>query len=248
MRPEPVLLGLLGAVWGSFAGALAVRWPEGRSVARGRSACDACGRTLRAWELVPLLSGAALRWRCRTCGAPIDPVQPILEAGGVLVGVSAGLVADGWRAGAGAAFGWLLLALAALDWRALWLPDRLVAPLALGGLAAGLAGLEPSTPDRLLGGAAGFGSLWAIAAAYRRLRGRDGMGGGDPKLFGAVGLWLGWRMLPAVLTVAALLGLGWALFAAWRGRGVAADTELPLGALIAAAAYPAWALMLGATP
>lgn len=244
----PLLLALLGAIIGSFIATLVVRWPEGRSVAAGRSACDGCERTLAARDLVPLLSALASRGRCRTCGAVIDPVHWHVELACAVVGIAAGLAAPPVEAGAGAVFGWLLVALATLDLRAFWLPDRLTATLALAGIASGSAGLAPDLSDRLIGGAAGFVSLWAIAAAYKRLRGREGMGGGDPKLFGAIGLWLGWRMLPGVLLVASLIGLGVVLVQRARGRAVAADDALPLGTLLAAAAYPAWLAMVTVAP
>jgi len=241
-----VLLGGLGLILGSFIAALVVRWPEERSVASGRSACDACGRTLRAVELVPLLSAAWQRGRCRGCGAAIDPIHWQVEAAALAIGLSAGWIAPGATAIAGAVFGWLLLALAALDWRAFWLPDRLTVLLAATGLMGAATDLPPSPTDRLVGGLLGFGLLWAIAAGYRLWRKREGMGGGDPKLFGAIGLWLGWRMLPAVLLVAALIGLGVVLVRRLAGRPMAADDALPLGTLLAIAAYPAWLMMIEA--
>ena len=242
-------LALLGAIVGSFVATLVVRWPEGRSVLFGRSACDGCGRTLSARDLVPLLSALVSRGRCRTCGARIDPVHWQVELACALGGLSAGLVAaDPAQAVAGAVFCWLLVALAGLDWRKHWLPDRLIALLALAGVTAGVAGLAPDLFDRLVAGAAGFGSLWLIARGYRLFRGRDGMGGGDPKLFGAIGLWLGWRLLPSVLLLAGLLGLGIVLFRWLTGRAVARDDALPLGTLLAAAAYSAWLVMVGFAP
>ncbi|MDQ2893321.1 MAG: prepilin peptidase [Pseudomonadota bacterium] len=244
----PLGLALLGAIVGSFLAALVVRWPQGRSVMRGRSRCDACDCTLEPRDLVPLLSAAVLRGRCRTCGARIDPRHWQIELAALGIGMAAGLVAVGPVAIAGAGFGWMLLALAALDVEALWLPDRLTIPLALGGVTTGLIGIRPEMIDRLIGGAAGFGSLWLIAFAYRWLRGRDGMGGGDPKLFGAIGLWLGWRTLPAVLLIASLVGLALVLVAQVRGKPIARDTALPLGALLAIAAYPAWLAMIGLSP
>ena len=246
-----ILLALLGAIVGSFLATLVVRWPGGRSVVRGRSGCDGCGRALGAWELVPLVSWAAARGRCGACGGLIDRAHPGVELACLAVGLSAGLAAGWPQAAAGAVFGWLLVALAALDLRAWWLPDRLTATLAVTGALAGMAGAALGPPDlaeRLIGGAVGFGSLWVIAFAYRRIRGREGMGGGDPKLMGAIGLWLGWRLLPAVLLVAALIGLGWALIQWVRGRAVAGSDALPFGALLAAAAYPAWLIMVAAGP
>jgi leader peptidase (prepilin peptidase)/N-methyltransferase len=240
-------LGGLGAIAGSFLATLVIRWPEGREM-NGRSACDTCGRTLKAWELIPLLSAAALRGRCRECGAAIDPTHIGVEAACLVVGVTAGWFAPGIQGAAGAVFGWLLVTLAMLDWRAFWLPDRLVLPLALAGLAGGVAGLAPALVDRLLGGAGGFGVLWGVATAYRRMRGREGIGGGDPKLFGAIGLWLGWQLLPAVLLVSGLVGLGIVAFRAVARRPMAGSDPLPLGTLLAVAAYPAWIAMVALTP
>ncbi len=237
-------LGVLGAIAGSFIAALVIRWTEDRSVVRGRSACDACGHVLRARDLVPVLSWLALEGRCRDCGASIDARHLVIELIAVAIGVIAGLGSPGLEGAAGALFGWLLLALGALDLAAFWLPDRLTAALAMSGVATGLLGMAPDLHERLVGGLAGFGSLWLIAFAYRRLRGREGMGGGDPKLLGAIGLWLGWRMLPAVLLIGSLIGLGVALGAAMRGREVAGHTALPFGLFLAAAAYPAWVAML----
>ena len=235
-------LALLGTIAGSFLATIAIRWPAERSILRGRSACDGCGRTLTAVELVPLLGWAMSRGRCRTCDARIDPRHPLFEIGCAAIGALCGLVAPGAAGAFGALFGWLLLTLAALDAAELWLPDPLVLALALLGLASVPFAAPPLT-DRLIGGAAGFASLWGIAAAYRGLRGREGLGGGDPKLFGAIGLWLGWRMLPAVLLIAALVGLALALWQRARGRDIAADTALPLGTFLAVAAFPAWVVL-----
>lgn len=243
----PVLLALLGAIAGSFLATLVMRWPEGRSVVRGRSVCDGCGRVLSPRDLVPLLSGLAARGRCRGCGSRVDPVHGRVELACLLVGATAGLAAPWPQAAAGAVFGWLLAALAALDLRHWWLPDRLTAALALAGVASAAAG-PPELTDRLIGGAAGFGSLLLIAAAYKRVRGREGMGGGDPKLLGAIGLWLGWRLLPATLLLASMIGLGVVLFQHLRGRAVARDQAVPFGALLAAAAYPAWIVMVTSGP
>ena len=241
-------LGVLGAIVGSFVAALVTRWPDGRSVMQGRSACDGCGRTLRAVDLVPLLSALVLRGRCRSCRATISPVHWWIELAGLTIGVAAGLVVPGPVGVAGAVFGWLLLALASLDLVAFWLPDRLTLLLAATGLASGALGIDPPMSERLIGGIAGFGTLWLVAFGYRRIRGRDGMGGGDPKLFGAIGLWLGWQMLPAVLLIASMIGLGVVLAAHLKGRSMAADTALPFGALLAIAGYPAWLFMIGLTP
>jgi leader peptidase (prepilin peptidase)/N-methyltransferase len=69
---------LFGLAFGSFVNAAIDRIPRGRSL-NGRSACDACGRTLRAWELVPVLSFLLLRGRCSTCHAAISARTPLIE-------------------------------------------------------------------------------------------------------------------------------------------------------------------------
>lgn len=241
----PVLLGLLGAVIGSFLATYVVRWPAEQSVLRGRSECDACHATLGARDLVPLLSAVVARGRCRRCGARIDPVHWQIELGCLVVGVLAGFAVPGPIGLAGAVFGWLLLTLAALDLAYFVLPDVMTMTLAVGGVVTGVLGLEPALQDRLIGGAGGFVALWLIGAGYRLVRKRVGLGGGDPKMLGAIGLWLGWQMLPVVLFLAALTGLAMVLVEMVTGKRAALNDAKPFGALLAIAAYPAWLFLLG---
>lgn len=239
---------VLGAVAGSFLATLVLRWPAGRTLA-GRSRCDGCGRALAAWELVPLASYVAQRGRCRSCGAAIDPRHVAIEAAAAAIGAVALALAPGPVGFAGALFGWMLVALAVLDVEHLWLPDRLTAPLAVLGLATSLLGGPPPLPDRLIGAVAGWAALAAVGWGYRRLRRRVGLGGGDPKLLGAIGAWLGWAALPFVLLGASAIGLLHVISRAARGRHVGAADKLPLGALLAAAAWAIWCLgALGILP
>ncbi len=97
---------------------------------------------------------------------------------------------------ASAVFGWLLLFGITLDARHFWLPDRLTAGLGVAGLAANALGVGPGLGDALAGAAAGFVALWLVARVYRTMRGREGLGGGDPKFLAAIGAWLGWAALP----------------------------------------------------
>lgn len=232
----PAGLGLLGLILGSFIATIAIRWPAGRRVSTGRSECDACGKTLGAHELVPVLSYSVQRGKCRGCGARISAAHPLCELAGLMIGAVAGLSAPGWAGVAGAGFGLLLLALAVIDLRAFWLPDVLTAPLALAGLAFGQA----SFTERLIGGVAGFAALWLVAAGYRRLRGREGLGGGDPKLFGAIGCWLGWQALPWVLLGACATGIAIVLALRLEGHKMAGADRLAFGALLAPAAFLFW--------
>lgn len=243
----PIALAVLGAIIGSFLATVAIRWPAGRSSLTGRSLCDGCGAPIRARDLVPVFSALWLRGEARCCGARIDPLHGQVEIACALVGLLAGIVASDVTAVVIAAFGWMLVLVAALDATEMWIPDPLVGALGIAGVLASLV-LQPPLADRLIGGAAGFGALWLIGFGYLRLRGREGLGGADPKLFGAIGLWLGWQLLPAVLLTAALVGLG---VVAWRlvsGRTVAGDDALPFGTYLAVAAYPALLLMVHLTP
>ena len=230
---------LTGLIAGSFIATLMIRWPQDRSLG-GRSACDACDRTLSVRDLAPLLSWAIAAGKCRTCGARIDWRHPAVELAAGLIGLVALIAEPGLGGIAGALFGWQLLTLAALDFEHFWLPNRLTALLAVSGLALGLVGVGAPIVDRIIGGSAGFAALFAIAWTYRRLRGREGMGGGDPKLLGAIGCWLGWQFLPFVLLGASAVGMVVALVMLTRGQSVAADTRLPLGSLMAISAFPVW--------
>ena len=92
----------------------------------------------------------------------------------------------------------------------------------------------------LIGGAIGYALFAAIRYGYRWLRGREGMGGGDAKLFGAIGLWLGWYMLPIVLLGATLAGLAFAVALTAAGKSMSRDTRLPFGPFLALSAWLVW--------
>lgn len=156
-----------------------------------------------------------------------------------------------------ALFGWQLLLLGWLDARHYWLPHRLsvllaASGLALGGLAMEGVGLTVSLPDRLIGAVAGYVPLALLATVYHRLRGREGLGGGDAPMFGAIGAWVGWAALPMLLLLASCAGLAVALarLSAARidRRDVAIMTmRLPFGTLMALAAPVALAVMAAST-
>lgn len=220
----------LGLLVGSYLATLLVRWPEGESASFGRSRCDGCNRPLRWFELVPLASYGVLRGRCSRCGARIDPLHTGVEALCGLAGaVLAGLGQPAWMP-----FAWLLIVLAAFDWLHLWLPNRLT--LILAAVALIVPPLEPGIDPvtRMATGAVAFAILWLVAWGYRTLRGREGLGGGDPKLFGAIGLWSGPFALPSILLIACLIGLADAVRRR-ATKGAAGQTELPLGTYLAAA-------------
>lgn len=130
----------------------------------------------------------------------------------------------------------MLVAVAVVDLRTLRIPDWLSLPLIGGGLLwAASAGQEPWT-DHLLGAAFGYASLASFGAVYFRLRGREGLGLGDAKLFSAAGAWLGWQALPLVLATASLAGL---VFAIATSRSHP-NARLAFGPWIALATWLYW--------
>ncbi|MDZ3832774.1 MAG: prepilin peptidase [Sphingopyxis sp.] len=147
-----------------------------------------------------------------------------------------------------ALFGWLLLPLALLDARHFWLPDRLNLLLALAGLLLAGPMLGMSLLDRWIGAVVGGAALAAIAWVYRRQRGGDGMGGGDPKLVAAVGAWTGWQVLPLILLLASLGGIIWALVTQRKGDRSLGQRRVPFGVFACSAAWvavPFWPLLSG---
>lgn len=235
--------GLLGLVIGSFLATVLIRWPKGQNALAGRSRCDSCGAALGPLDLVPILSWLVRRGRCATCGAAIDSRHLAVELAAAMIGVVAALAHPLPLALVTAGLGWWLLLVAALDLEEQWLPDLLTLPLILLGLGAAWAGFGPPLDERLWGAGIGWASLEAIRLIYRFSRGRDGMGGGDPKLFAAAGAWVGVWNLPVILLAAGLLGIAAALAMLRRGQKLGAETRMPLGTLIALALWPAWLLV-----
>jgi leader peptidase (prepilin peptidase)/N-methyltransferase len=223
---------LLGAILGSFIATLCLRWPEGRSVLRGRSTCDGCGRPLSPGQLIPLFSAAFSHGRARCCGAAINPFHFRVELAAAIIGATALALTPSAQGLALAVFGWLLLPLFLLDLRHYWLPDRLTLLLALSGLALGPFLNDISLLERLLSALAAGAALALLGWTYQRLRHREGLGKGDPKLLAAMGIWLGAQGTVTTLLLAAILGLAEALLR----RRSAGDAQ-PLGAYLCLAAW-----------
>src|SRR5271166_4362248 len=192
---------------GSFLGLLIRRLPDGTPIARARSRCDACGATLRARDLVPILSWVAAGARCRYCRQPLGWFYPGVELAALAVAVVSVLIDGGQRAWLDCLLGWWLLTLGWIDLRSWLLPDALTLPLIIAGLAASFMFDPDQLVNRALGAALGYASLMTIEALYRALRGREGLGGGDAKLLAASGAWLGAAALPQVILLAAVSAL-----------------------------------------
>ncbi len=234
----------MAPIIGSFLGTLIGRTARGESFVAGRSRCEACGHSLGPAELIPLVSFAIQRGRCRACRAPIRRFHVHVELAALVIPATA-LVAGEKAAtlAAGCLLGWTLLALAWIDALTMRLPDLLTLPLVLAGLAEASC-LDPETvTDRALGAAAGYAAFRLLAWAYRLLRGRDGLGQGDAKLLAAAGAWVGAAVLAEVVLVAAVAGLVFAGCLALAGRRVDGSTRLPFGPFLAAGIWAVWLLV-----
>ena len=237
---QPFVQGALGLLIGSFLALVSVRLPAGEPIVRARSTCRSCGRKLSPLELVPVLSWVVQRGRCAGCGARVSPRYPLIELGAAALGVWAALAAPGWVGLAGAVLAWQLLLIAVIDAEHFWLPDVLTLPLVATGLGAAWL-LEPHLlGERAIGAVAGFISLWLVAWVYRRVRGREGLGGGDPRLFAGVGAWVGWIALPTVLVWACLAGFAVIAAMLAGGRKAGLSARLPFGTFLAIGAWLAW--------
>ncbi|MDP2882714.1 MAG: A24 family peptidase [Azonexus sp.] len=209
---------------------------ESLSLAKPRSRCPACGHQITAIENIPLISYLLiLKGKCSGCHARISPRYPIIEA---LTGLISAYVA--WHFGptlqaAGALIlVWALIALAAIDLDTQLLPDSITLPLLWLGLALNLWGAYADLPSAVVGAMLGYLALWSVFWLFKLATGKEGMGYGDFKLLAALGAWLGWQMLPAIILLSSVVGaiVGITLIVATRhGRNV----PIPFGPYLAAA-------------
>jgi leader peptidase (prepilin peptidase) / N-methyltransferase len=242
MTPLVVLVfALAGLMIGSFLNVCIYRLPRRESIVWPASHCTSCNRQLAWFENVPVIGWLALRGRCRTCGSRISAIYPIVElttgvvfAGGALVyGLSPLLFVR-------LAFASVLIVLFVIDLQHRILPNVITLPGIAAGFAASLF-LPPGWLSSLIGIVAGGGILFAIAEAYYRLRGIEGLGMGDVKMLAMIGAVLGWPLMLLTLVFASFAGslVGVGLMASGRGGMQAAlpfGTFLALGALVAAVA------------
>jgi leader peptidase (prepilin peptidase)/N-methyltransferase len=218
--------------------------PPAYNLVTPRSACPHCGAPIRAHQNVPVLSYLLLGGKCAKCSTRISPRYPIVELGTALL--SAAVV---WRFGwhwqslAALLFTWALVALTVIDLDHQILPDVITLPLLWLGLLLSLAWQAnlpqpvPTDPQSaILGAVCGYLLLWSVYWAFKLLTGKEGMGYGDFKLFGALGAWMGWQMLPLVLLLSAFSGavIGIALIVV-RGRD--RNIPIPFGPYLAAAGW-----------
>jgi prepilin signal peptidase PulO-like enzyme (type II secretory pathway) len=249
MMTYEIFLVLAGLLIGSAIDAGADRFAREESWITGRSRCRTCDRPLSWYELVPLASWAISRGRCRTCRAPIGWSAPATELAGALIALAAVFFAPAGLLTLTVLLGWALLALAAIDFRTFLLPDGLNAAVLVLGLAMLALASPTEWPLHFAGGVIGFGLLWIVELAYRRLRGRDGLGRGDAKLLGAIGLWVGAYGIAPVLLIASLSGIAAALLLSLRdSKTLSGQSAIAFGPWIALGGYIVWLLQSARIP
>lgn len=225
---------LLGAVFGSFLNCAAGRIVAGKSFLTGRSRCDACGHTLGAADLVPVLSWLLLRGRCRYCGARVPARCLWTELLSAAIAVVCLLRFDLTALGAR---NWLflcvLLLLSLVDWDSFEIPDGChVASVVIWAAALPFLGWSwREIGLHLLCGVVYGGALLGVSLVLDKVLGRDSLGGGDIKLFAVVGLYLGFVGTLFAVILACVLGL---LLSALR-RAAKGET-VPFGPAISLAA------------
>jgi leader peptidase (prepilin peptidase)/N-methyltransferase len=224
---------LVSPIIGSFLAVLVRRLPYQQKIAWDRSRCESCHHLLQPLDLVPIISFAVLRGRCRHCGSGIPWSHLGLELAAVAVAVWAASLDDGARLWADCVLGWVLLTLAWIDAEHMLLPNLLTWPLVGLGLACAAIATPETMLDDIIGAVVGYLLFRGISWLYRRLRGHDGLGEGDASLLAAAGAWVGWQQLGAVVLLAALSGIGLALIQSVRGHVLRADMPIPFGPCLA---------------
>ncbi len=241
--PTWALIGVIGAMIGSFLNVCIHRLPRGQSVVWPASACPACTRALSWYENVPIVAWLALRGRCRTCDARISVRYPLIEAVTAVMFLAAWLhYGPGVMLVSRLLLGCALIVLFAIDLEHHLLPNVITLPgIAVGFAFSFFAG--PGWLSSLLGILVGGGLLFAVAEAYYRWRHVEGLGMGDVKMLAMVGAFLGWPATLMTLTMGSIAGsaIGLLVIALRRGDmkyALPFGTFLALGAAISATVGP----------
>ena len=225
---EIIAAALVGGLIGSFLNVVIWRLPRAESIVSPGSRCPACEEPIAPYDNLPVVSWLLLRGRCRHCNARIPVRYPLVElltalsfAAVVAVrGFDSDLVLElPFVAG--------LIALAGIDYDHKLLPNRIVYPMAAYGLLAGLLVDRADLAENLIAAAGAFLFLFIALVAYPR-----GMGMGDVKLAGAMGLYLGLAIIPALL-VAFLSGSVAGLVIIAREGAQARKKAIPFGVFLA---------------
>ena len=224
-----VLASVFGLLLGSFLNVVAYRLPRGESLAFPGSHCPACDTPIKPYDNVPVLSWLWLRGRCRECSGSISPRYPIVEAATaallVAVVLTKGADSDAWL---GLAFVLLLVPVTLIDLDHRIIPNKLMLVGTVVSVALVLLTDPGSLAEHLIAAAGAGGFLLIAALAYPA-----GMGMGDVKLAGVMGLFLGRAVGPAMLIALVAGSVVGALIIARKGAKEGRKTAIPFGPYLA---------------
>jgi len=221
--------GLFGAIVGSFLNVVAYRLPRGESLIRPASHCPGCEQPIKPYDNVPVIGWLMLRGRCRNCGTTISWRYPVVEAATAALAVVVVLTKHSAH---DIVFGLVLVAIlvpvALIDFDHRIIPNKITGPAAILAVVLGLALRPAGVPEQLIAGAAAAGFLLVFALVYPR-----GMGMGDVKLAGVLGLFLGRSVAVAMLAGVVAATLVGALVMARLGVKQGRKTAVPFGPFLA---------------
>ena len=196
---------VFGLIIGSFLNVCIYRIPRGKSIVYPSSSCPVCGVRIKWYDNIPVLSYILLKGRCRSCKSKISPVYPIVE---LLTAIYTVLMYLKFGLGIDFAFylifGYMLIVGSFIDFFHYIIPDRISIGLAVVGLVYGFVMHE--LIHSLIGFAFGFILLFLVAMLGKAIFKKEAMGGGDVKLLGALGTFVGIKGVLFTLFVASLLG------------------------------------------
>lgn len=221
---------VFGLIIGSFLNVVAHRMPGRMSLSMPASHCPSCEVAIRPYDNIPVLSWLILRGRCRSCAEPISARYPIVEA--LTATLFVAVVAVHYTDAAALVMGLVLVAflvpIALIDLDHRIIPNRLTLPAAVLAIVLGTA-LDPGGQvERLIAGAAA-----AAVLAIPSLINPRGMGMGDAKLIGVLGLYLGAAVAPAFF-VAFIAGTAFGIaIIARKGITQGRKTAVPFGPFLA---------------
>ena len=207
------------------------------TLSQPRSICPHCQHAITALENIPIISYLFLGGKCRDCRATNSVRYPIIEAlTGLLSAVVAYHFGFGWPCLGALLLTWALIALTFIDVDHQLLPDSLTLPLLWLGISFNLFNQFTTLEVSVIGAIAGYLSLWSVYQVFKLVTGKEGMGFGDFKLLAALGAWLGWSYLPAILLLSSLVGavVGISLILFRRHQS---DIPIPFGPYLAAAGW-----------
>jgi leader peptidase (prepilin peptidase)/N-methyltransferase len=208
---DPIALvaaAILGLCLGSFLNVCIVRLPVDMSLVKPPSTCPRCKQPIAWRDNIPVVSWLLLKGRCRRCGEPISRQYPIVEAAVGAIWIAAALLYGiTLHALAAGLFGTLLLGIAVTDARHYLIPNEYTWGGLVAGLALSLAGGADGFLNAVLGAAAGFALLLAVAQVGQWAFKEEAMGGGDIKMMAMVGSFVAdWRKVLLTVFLGALLG------------------------------------------